>query len=89
MAGADVKCAALPGGGYICGTRTRRKCSSCGTYGADRQCDYPVKVSKVAGGKASGTCDRWLCDRCAASVGPDKDYCPPHQRLSQEAAKTP
>jgi hypothetical protein len=64
--------------------RTRRpshKCSSCGWGGADKQCDYPVKTK-------SGTCDRWLCRKCAVSVGPDRDYCPPHHRLNQEA-KTP
>lgn len=64
--------------------RSRRgthKCSSCGRLFADKQCDYPVKTK-------SGTCDRWLCRKCAVSVGPDRDYCPPHHRLNQET-KTP
>jgi hypothetical protein len=54
------------------------KCSSCGWGGANLQCDYPVK-------KKSGTCDRWLCKRCALDAGPDKHHCPPHHRLNQEA----
>ena len=37
----------------------------------------------------SGTCDRWLCLRCAVSVGSDRDYCPAHHRLSQETKVTP
>lgn len=53
------------------------KCSSCSAYGANVQCDYPVKTK-------SGTCDRWLCRKCAVKVGPDRDYCPPHDRLTQE-----
>jgi hypothetical protein len=58
-------------------SRRDRKCSSCGTYGADKACDYPTKTK-------SDTCDRALCSRCAVSVGPDRDYCPAHHRLSQE-----
>jgi RNA polymerase subunit RPABC4/transcription elongation factor Spt4 len=26
------------------------------------------------------TCDRKMCDRCATSVGEDKDYCPNHNQ---------
>lgn len=57
-----------------------RNCSSCGRPGADIRCDYPVKTK-------SGTCDRWLCKRCAVSVGPDWDYCPVHDRIAKGAVR--
>jgi len=56
--------------------RESHKCSSCGWGGANKQCDYPVQTK-------SGTCDRWLCGKCAVRVGPDRDYCPPHHRLTE------
>ena len=39
-------------------------------------CDYPVKRR----GKAT-TCNRHVCRGCAKSIGPERDYCPPHARL--------
>jgi hypothetical protein len=61
---------------------------------ARKQCDYPVKVIDPAkvnllsqgqgdlfGPQAptkAATCDAWICDRHAKSVGADRDYCPPH-----------
>ena len=57
--------------------RRSHTCTSCKAYGANLQCDYRVKTK-------SGTCDRWLCRKCAVKVSPDRDYCPPHHRLSQE-----
>lgn len=90
-----MKCTAIPGG-FICGTRTRRKCSSCGGDRADKQCDYPVtrRVQQAIGHSNAtaptyaGTCDRYLCSTCAVMVAPDIDYCPAHHRASQET-KTP
>jgi hypothetical protein len=64
----------LPDGGVAhvkMGKPSRRRCSSCGTRWASRQCDYP---------KGKGTCDKHLCDGCAVTVGPDLDYCPDHPR---------
>lgn len=82
-----MKCTPILGG-FMCGPRPRsHKCSSCGYLSARKQCDYPVKP-KLHRKIAKATCDRWLCDRCAVNVGPDRDYCPPHHRLSQET-KTP
>lgn len=42
-------------------------------------CDYPVKRAGVL-----GTCDLKLCHHHARSVGPDRDYCPAHLKLSQQ-----
>lgn len=69
-------CTRLPGGGFVCRSGRRPSCSGCGKPGATLQCDYPL-----TGPKAGKTCDRWLCDKCATHVGPDRDYCPPHQAL--------
>lgn len=41
-------------------------------------CDYRVMRNGVA-----GTCDLKLCQHHARSVGPDRDYCPAHLKLSQ------
>jgi hypothetical protein len=66
--------------GIACGRRDRRACSTPGCSGdATVQCDFPVTRK----GKA-GTCDRYVCRRCAVSVGTDRDYCPPHARQSKE-----
>jgi hypothetical protein len=90
----DAAAAAAPSGGLVqlpegtraivC-TRGRRmpRCASCGGSGARRLCDYPVVR---ANGKA-GTCDRPLCGSCAVSVGPGRDYCPPHHRYEQKRAQ--
>jgi len=73
------------GGGasaIICTRGERRR--SCATPGcanrADKQCDFPV----TRNGKV-GTCDRFVCSRCAVSKGHDLDFCPPHARV--EVAK--
>ena len=42
-------------------------------------CDFPL-----TGPKAGKTCDAPLCRRCAVKVGPDRDYCPAHDRLTKE-----
>lgn len=54
------------------------RCSSCGAD-ATFQCDYPVRPR----GGRPGTCSRWLCSKCATEVGPDRHYCPPHERASR------
>jgi len=52
---------------------------ACATPGcrnhADKQCDFPVTRSG-----RPGTCDRFICSKCAVRVGPDLDHCPPHAR---------
>ena len=77
----------LPGGGraIICTPRQRghtcrcrvgdrhssRLCLAAATY----QCDWP---------QGRGTCDRYLCGRCAHEIEPDKHLCPLHARLYGE-----
>jgi hypothetical protein len=61
-------------------TRGGRKCQVAGCSNrATQQCDYPVERN----GKV-GTCDLWLCRRCAVpQPGDDLDYCPPHHRMNE------
>lgn len=72
----------LPNGGLviICGPRGR--IAGCQTPGCNKihttLCDYPLE-----GPKAGTTCDRKMCDSCATSVGPDRDYCPAHARMME------
>jgi len=54
------------------GRRRQRKCA-CGNP-ATLECDFPTPH------KASGTCDKPLCKRCAVRVGPNLDHCPDHPR---------
>lgn len=57
---------------------TNHRCQTCGSS-ATLQCDYPVIPRK---GRPR-TCDRWICTRCATTVGEDRHYCPPHERASR------
>lgn len=75
----------FPGGGtaFVCrsGRQPMAQCS-CGAP-ATLVCDYPLK-----GEKAGKTCDRDICRACAASQGPNIDWCPAHARLPQERTVT-
>jgi hypothetical protein len=53
-----------------------RRCSACKSRPATLLCDYPLR-----GSKAGKTCDKPLCERCAAHVGTDRDLCPAHAGL--------
>lgn len=53
------------------GPRPKTKPCKCGNP-STLLCDYPV------GGRK--TCDAPLCGRCAVSKGPDRDYCPHHEK---------
>lgn len=66
-----------------CSRGDRRKpCSTANCTGrATKLCDYPLAKG--------GTCDRPVCARCATSVGPDKDYCPPHARHAAKQQELP
>lgn len=70
-----------PGVTAIVCTRGERS-RSCATPGcsnrADKQCDFAV----TRNGKA-GTCDRYICPKCAVSAGRNADHCPPHARLEK------
>lgn len=74
----------LEGGGVaiVCsrGTSRARACAFCGTSTRDYLlCDFPLR-----GKKAGATCSKPACKRCATSIGPDKDLCPPHARYARE-----
>lgn len=75
----------VPGGvAIVCGRFPKAKpCSACGAP-STRLCDFPLK-----GPRAGKTCDKPLCDRCAAAFGDEVDYCPPHARLAAAAATAP
>lgn len=53
-------------------------CSFCHSRPFTKLCDFvvssPQQVTHVR------TCDRKMCDKCATSVGEDKDYCPNHNQ---------
>ena len=60
--------------GFVCPRGKRPiRCTQCGKPG-DLLCDWKVK------GKASGTCDAPICERCTMSPAPDKDLCPDHAK---------
>jgi hypothetical protein len=79
---------ALPGVGFaiVCGPRPRRRaCKFCGDLVDDVVlCDW-----KLTGTKAGKTCSAPCCRRCAASVGADKDLCPPHKRAWDTDPRNP
>lgn len=54
----------------------------CETPGCHRPhnklCDYPL-----SGPKQGKTCDRKMCERCAVPVGPNRDYCRAHEKMSR------
>jgi len=65
--------------GWACSRGERpQRCKECGGR-AIKLCDYPL-----AGRKAGATCDAKLCGRCAVNVGPDRDYCGVHARVSKQ-----
>jgi hypothetical protein len=59
----------------MCRSGRRQRCKFCSTGSCTKLCDHPVR---------SGTCDAPMCDRCATSVGPEMDYCPPHARHAEK-----
>ena len=80
-----MPCTPIPGGGFVCSRGTRR-CSvpGCAARMAAKLCDYPVKRADRMGRVVAGaTCDAALCAAHAVSVGPDRDYCPPHARAGE------
>jgi hypothetical protein len=65
--------------GVACYREKRLPCATAGCRGEGTLlCDYPVTRRGL-----SKTCDRRVCQRCAAHVGTDLDYCPPHARVHQ------
>ena len=70
------------GGGFFC-TRERRipPCSVCGKRLTSKLCDFAL-----TGPRTGDTCNRKLCEGCAVNVGPNRDYCPPHARMTTALA---
>lgn len=68
-----------------CGPRGRDTwCMSCGAA-SSHLCDYPIRPR--AGDRKEPTCDRKICERCL-TVQPDgKEFCPPHQRLTDKMSQ--
>jgi hypothetical protein len=60
----------VPGGAAAIVYSPTRRCK-CGAR-ATRLCDWKMPA------KASGTCDKPLCTRCATSPAADKDLCADH-----------
>lgn len=76
-------CTPLPGGGFVCRSGQRKACATPGCGGrVVALCDYPIK-----GKKPGATCSAAMCERCRASVGPDRDFCPPHKRAADAQAE--
>lgn len=63
------------------GARPRAVCR-CGTSVYTRLCDHREPGRKR-------TCDAKLCDRCAVSVGPNRDLCPAHARAAAAQPSLP
>lgn len=75
----------------VCGSDGRRRqplkvCCGCRMLTARKQCDWKIPYT---GPKPFRTCDAWICEKCATSVGPDKDLCPTHAKEWAEHPKNP
>lgn len=63
----------------VCTRGPRQGCQSPGcTNRGELQCDFKVTRKNV-----EGTCDRFICRRCAVHVGINKDYCPVHAKAAK------
>ncbi len=63
----------------VCGRGApKRWCHVCRQRRGTLQCDFPNPKRK------SGTCDKYLCARCAVQIGPNQDYCPNHEGPAQK-----
>lgn len=60
----------------------RKRCSvpGCDAW-ATKLCDYPTPGPKTP----KRTCSKALCERCTKHVGEDRDLCPPHAKLVEDA----
>lgn len=64
--------------GRACYREPVHRCATSGCAGAGViLCDYPVKRR----GRTT-SCNRRVCKACAARVGEDQDFCPPHARMA-------
>jgi len=71
----------LPSGGHAIVRTVARPplstCKFCGKHRATKLCDFRVKVGSIG---HTRTCDAEMCDVCAHTVGPNRDYCPDHSK---------
>jgi hypothetical protein len=67
----------------ICTRGRTQRCKYCGRP-STKLCDWPL-----AGEKKGKTCDIPMCERCAAHIEPDTDYCKAHNALYLEQPKQP
>lgn len=78
-----MTCHHIKVGGFdtiVCQRGSRPKLCSCGAPGA-KQCDWIV--GKTRSDKVK-RCNKYICDKHAQNVGPDKDLCPEHQLAYKE-----
>lgn len=80
-----MKCSVIKHNGVaaiLCGPRRIAACAKCGEI-ATKECDFVVQRAHAGNHKL---CDKPLCDRCAVSVGKNKDYCPDHPMTGTQMA---
>lgn len=68
--------------GRACHSGPRPKCAIDGCREpSEFLCDFPL-----SGKRAGKTCDRKLCHKHRVAQGPERDYCPTHDRVAKEAS---
>lgn len=66
---------------FVCTNERPAPLCPCGSgERGTKLCDFPLR-----GKKQGKTCDKRMCERCAANVGPDRDLCQAHHRLVRQA----
>lgn len=70
--------------GIACSRGPKARCTVCKSRPATKLCDFAL-----SGSKAGQTCDRAMCERCAAHAGRNLDYCPAHAELVKKGASSP
>lgn len=75
----------VTGSGILCSRGRRRRFLPCAVCGrpSSRQCDGPRP------GVTRPTCNRYLCDHCATSVGAELDLCPDCVRTKNRQPELP
>jgi hypothetical protein len=58
-----------------------KPCQFCGVkiYKGGKLCDWP---------NSNGTCDAFMCAKCATHTGRDRDVCPPHAKQAAAEARS-
>lgn len=74
--------------GIACGRGQTQRCQWCGSK-STKLCDYPITKPVFGQPDSKSTCDKPICARCAVSIGPNRDYCPPHARFAAKQVESP